>query len=112
MSKNNSYSPLAIAVGAAFATSMMGSAVANATDNPFGMTELSHGYQVADAKGKGKEGTCGANKTSVDEAKSGKNMAEDTQAGMSMGSGNTEDGNGAMDSDGKKTPEGKCGGNK
>ncbi len=110
MSKKNSYSPLAIAVGAAFATSMMGGAVANAADNPFGMIELSHGYQVADAKGK--EGTCGASKTSTDKAQSGKDMDDDKQAGAAMGSGSTEDGHGAMDSDGKKTPEGKCGGNK
>ncbi len=110
MSKKNSYSPLTIAVGAAFATSLMGSAVANAADNPFGMTELSHGYQVADAKSK--EGTCGANKASMDKEHSGKDMDEDKQAGTAMGSGNMEDGHGAMDAAGKKIPEGKCGGNK
>lgn len=110
MSKKHSYSPLTIAVGAAFATSLMGSAVASAADNPFGMTELSHGYQVADAKAK--EGTCGANKASSQQDKMGKDMDQDEQAGTAMGSGNMEDSHGATGSDSKKTTEGKCGASK
>ena len=50
--------PLAIALGAAFATSLTGASIANAGENPFGMTELSSGYMVADSH----EGKCGEGK--------------------------------------------------
>ena len=48
---NNSMKPLAIALGATFVTSLAGTSVVNAAENPFSMTELSSGYMVA-AEGK------------------------------------------------------------
>jgi uncharacterized low-complexity protein len=64
MTKQRNLKPLAIAAGAALAASMTGIPVANADQNPFGMTELSSGYMVVAGKeGKcGGEGKCGKNK--------------------------------------------------
>ena len=48
MSKKSNLKPIAAALGAAFAVSLAISPVANAADNPFGMTELSKdGYMIA-----------------------------------------------------------------
>lgn len=62
MSKRN-LKPLAIAVGAALTAGMAAVPVANADENPFGMSALSSGYTVAE-KGEGKcgEGKCGEGK--------------------------------------------------
>jgi len=53
--------PLAAAVGAAFMVSVALSPVASAASNPFQLSELSNGYEVAgkDAEGKCGEGKCG-----------------------------------------------------
>lgn len=55
MSENTSLKPLAMALGAVFAGSLAGPA--SATDNPFAQTELTRGYQVAQAPMA--EGKCG-----------------------------------------------------
>jgi uncharacterized low-complexity protein len=52
--------PLALAIGTAFTVSLAQAAIANIQDNPFGMSELSSGYMVAEAKGS--EGKCGEGK--------------------------------------------------
>lgn len=55
--------PLALAIGTAFTVSLAQTAIANTQDNPFGMSALSSGYMVAEAKsseGKCGEGKCGA----------------------------------------------------
>ena len=65
MSKSTSMKPLALAMGAAFVTSLAGASVANAAENPFSMTELSSGYMVAESdmkEGKCGEGKCGEGK--------------------------------------------------
>jgi uncharacterized low-complexity protein len=72
MSEKNTMKPLAIALGAAFVTSLASIPVANATENPFAMSELSSGYMVAEnqteggdkakAEGKCGEGKCGGAK--------------------------------------------------
>ena len=65
--------PVAAAIGAAFAGSMMLAGSANAAGNPFGLAELNGGYaQIASSHGEGKcggskeakpaEGKCGAGK--------------------------------------------------
>ncbi|MFV1972735.1 MAG: hypothetical protein ACC648_03365, partial [Thiohalobacterales bacterium] len=57
MSQKSTIKPLAIAVGAAFVTSLASATVANAAENPFAMSKLSSGYMVADAaEGKHGEG--------------------------------------------------------
>jgi uncharacterized low-complexity protein len=61
MSQKTTMKPLAIAAGAALATSLAATVPANAAENPFAMSELSSGYQVAEmAEGKCGEGKCGA----------------------------------------------------
>jgi len=74
-----------VAVGAAVAVTL--SATTNAAENPFGMQELSTGYNVAMS-----EGTCGGDKAK--DAKCGANKAKDAKCGAN------------------KTKEAKCGANK
>jgi uncharacterized low-complexity protein len=83
MSTKTSLKPLAAAIGATLVTSMTGVTAASAQQNPFGLTQLSSGYMVADmaegkcggragaegkkmegkkTEGKCGEGKCGANK--------------------------------------------------
>ena len=63
MSQESTKKPLAIALGAAFVTTLAATPVANAADNPFAMSELSSGYMVAEmAEGKCGEGKCGGDK--------------------------------------------------
>ena len=91
MSKK-SMKPVAAAIGAAFAGSMLLAGAANAASNPFGLSELNGGYaQIA-----GKEGKCGAGKCggSAEKAAEGK-----CGAGKCGGSA-------------KKAAEGKCGAGK
>lgn len=52
---------IAAAVGSAFAAGMAAAPIAAAAENPFALTGLSSGYQVADHHGaKPAEGKCGA----------------------------------------------------
>ncbi len=62
MSNKTVKNSLAIALGAAFVTSLAGTSVANAAVNPFGMTDLPGGYMVAGKEGKCGEGKCGGEK--------------------------------------------------
>ena len=72
MSNKTVKNSLAVALGAAFVTSLAGTSVANAAENPFGMTELSSGYMVAESKeGKCGEGKCGGEKKEMKEGKCG-----------------------------------------
>ena len=67
MSQKSTKNPLAIALGAAFVTSLAATPVANAAENPFAMSELSSGYMVAEmAEGKCGEGKCGGDKTKAE----------------------------------------------
>ena len=56
--------PVAVAVGAAIATSLAGISIANADTSPFSMTTLSSGYMADVHLGEGKcgEGKCGGDK--------------------------------------------------
>ena len=70
MSQKVTKKPLAIALGAAFVTSLAGTPVANAAENPFAMSELSSGYVVAEMEeGKCGEGKCGGDKATATEDK-------------------------------------------
>lgn len=83
---------IATAVGSAFVASMAAAPVASAAENPFALSALSNGYQVADASStKPMEGKCGSAKAKAEaEAKA---MAEAKAKGA-------------------KPMEGKCGANK
>ncbi|MDO9636894.1 MAG: hypothetical protein Q7I95_08025 [Thiobacillus sp.] len=89
---------IATAVGSAFVASMAAAPIAAAAENPFALTGLSSGYQVADNHGAAKpaEGKCGA------------------KAGAKMKDGKCGEGkcgNKAKMKDGK-CGEGKCGATK
>ncbi len=73
MSKKTTLKPLAVAMGAAFVTSLAGAGIANAADNPFAMSDLSSGYMVAESHTKDMEGKCGE-KMKSSEGKCGEKM--------------------------------------
>ena len=109
MSKKTTLKPLAVAMGAAFVTSLAGTGVANAADNPFAMSELSSGYMVAESHEKGEEGKCGA-KMKSEEGKCGEKMKS-----MEGKCGEGKCGEKMKSMEGKsgekmKSMEGKCGG--
>jgi uncharacterized low-complexity protein len=90
MSEKNNLKPVAAAIGAAFAGSMLISTGANAAANPFGLTELDGGYmQVA-------EGKCGGSKPAAEPAE-----------GKCGGAAATTEAKPATEG---KCGEGKCGG--
>ncbi|MGD2076211.1 MAG: low-complexity protein [Gammaproteobacteria bacterium] len=103
MSNKTVMTPLSAALGAAFVTSLAGTSLANAAENPFAMTELSNGYMVAEqAEGKcgeGKteaEGKCGEGKTEAEGKCGGEMKAKEAEG--KCGEGKVE-----------KEAEGKCG---
>ncbi len=94
----NNLKTLSLASGAALALSVASSTVLAADNNPFGMTELNGGYQVAMNEGKCGEGKCGGSKAKETEGKCGGDKAKKTE-GKCGGSK-------------AKETEGKCGGSK
>ena len=101
MSKKTVLKPVAVALGAAFVTSLAGTSIANAAENPFGMTELSSGYMVTEkAEGKCGEGKCGGEKKEAKEGKCGEGKMKKEGEGMDK---SKKEG---------KCGEGKCGGAK
>ena len=96
MSNKSTLKPLAVAMGAAFVTSLAGTNIASAAENPFAMSELSSGYMVAEAaEGKCGEGKCGGEKKAA--AAGGKAAAEG------------KCGEGKCGGEKKAAGEGKCG---
>jgi len=73
MSEKSAMKPLALAVGAALATSLGGISTASADTSPFVATVLSSGYLNSDSHGEGKcgEGKCGGDKEAKAEGKCG-----------------------------------------
>ncbi len=99
---------LTLAVGSAFAASLVSIQPAAADENPFKMESLESGYQVA-AADKDKEGKCGEGKCG--EGKCGGDKKDKEGAC----GGDKKDKEGACGGDKKKEGkcgEGKCGGNK
>ena len=72
MAKNIESKTIAAALSTALAVSMFVVPMANAEENPFGMTELSSGFMVADAEGKCGEGKCGGDQDSEGKDSEGK----------------------------------------
>ena len=119
MSNKSVMKPLAIALGATFITSLAGTTIANATENPFSMTELSSGYMVAEkAEGKCGEGKCGEGKMQKEgkcgEGKCGEGkMKKEGKCGEGKcGEGKMKGTEGKCGSAEDKAKEGKCGGSK
>ena len=98
MNNKTSLKPVAAAIGAAFAGSMLLTGSAGAAENPFGLSELGGGYmQVAEAaEGKCGEGKCGGDKAKTAEGKCGEGKCGGDKAKTAEG----------------KCGEGKCGGKK
>ena len=105
-----SLKPVAAAVGAAFAGSMMLSGNAAAETNPFGMTELNSGYmQVASSH----EGKCGAGKCGGSAEKSAEGKCGAGKCGGSAEkSAEGKCGAGKCGGSAEKATEGKCGAGK
>ncbi len=76
---------IAAAAGSAFVAGMAAAPVASAAENPFALTGLSSGYQVAQAgkmpAGKCGQGMCGSMKSSATEAKCGAAMLDANKDG-------------------------------
>ena len=102
MSEKKVVKPVALAVGAALASSFALGGVANAdtVDNPFAMSSLSAGYML----GAG-EGSCGGDKEGKD--KEGEGACGGDKEGEGSCGGDKE-GEGSCGGD-KKDGEGKCG---
>ena len=66
MSKKEPFkkTPLALAIGTAFTVSLAQNSIANTQDNPFGISDLSSGYMIAEAKSS--EGKCGSSKKTAE----------------------------------------------
>ncbi len=109
--------PVALAVGAALASSFAIGGVANADtiDNPFAMSALSSGYMLGagegscggDKEGKDKEGACGGDKEG--EGACGEGSCGGDKEGEGACGGDKE-GEGSCGGD--KKGEGSCGGDK
>jgi uncharacterized low-complexity protein len=101
---------LSVAVGAAFITSLAGVSVAVAAENPFGMTQLSSGYMVADSA----EGKCGAQKKTTEETQADgeKKVMEEGKCGEGKCGAKRQAHEGKCGAEKKPMEEGKCGAGK
>jgi uncharacterized low-complexity protein len=106
----NRKTQLILATGAAFAATAVLSPAALAADNPFGMTKLGSGYQLAQADKKA-DGKCGEGKCGADKAKP---KADDKKKDGKCGEGKCGGDKKAADPKMKdgKCGEGKCGATK
>ena len=99
----NDLKSLSLATGAALVLSLASGTVLAADSNPFGMTKLTEGYQVAM-----KEGKCGGDKAKAAEGKCGGDKAKKAEGKCGEGKCG---GDKAKKAEGK-CGEGKCGGEK
>ena len=122
MSEKKVLKPVALAVGAALASSFAlgGFAIADTAENPFEMSSLSAGYMLGagegscggDKEGKEAEGSCGGDKEGKKAEGSG---GDDKDAEGSCGDDKDAEGSCGGDKDaegscgGDKDAEGKCG---
>jgi uncharacterized low-complexity protein len=102
---------IAAAVGTAFVAGMSAAPIAAAAENPFALSGLSSGYQVAD-NNKGhdkmmKEGKCGEGKCG--EGKCGTKMKDGKCGGDKAKAKEGKCGEGKCGGDKAKAKEGKCG---
>ena len=104
--------PLAAAVGAAFMASAFAIPAASASENPFQLTQLSGGYELA-SKAEG-EGKCGEGKCGEGKCGEGKKAKADGEGKCGEAKGAKADGEGKCGEakEAKADGEGKCGENK
>ncbi|MBP6035291.1 MAG: hypothetical protein KA603_04055, partial [Azonexus sp.] len=67
-----SKSAITLAIGSAFLATATLAPIAHAADNPFSLTKLDSGYQLAAADDKAKDGKCGEAKCGADKKKDAK----------------------------------------
>ena len=96
MTRKNNLTALSLATGTALVLGLASSTAFAESTNPFGMSELSQGYQVSMNEGKCGEGKCGGSKAKSSEGKCGEGKCGGSKAKSSEG----------------KCGEGKCGGSK
>ena len=116
MSEKKVVKPVALAVGAALASTFAfgGVAQADTVDNPFEMSTLTAGYMLGEGEGSCGEGSCGGDK---DKDKEGEgSCGEGSCGGDSEGEGDDKEGEGSCgegscggDHDEDKEGEGSCG---
>ena len=104
MTKKNCIKPVAAVVGAALAGSLSAVNLANATENPFGATQLQSGYMVVASSKEGGEGKCGG-ETKEGESKEMKEGKCGEGKEMKEGKCGSE----MKEGEGKEMKEGKCG---
>ena len=107
--------PLALAIGTAFAASLAASNIANAApntnSNPFAMSDLNSGYMEVASSHEGKcgEGKCGGKKSSEGKCGEGKCGGSKSSSEGKCGEGKCGGSKGGKEG---KCGEGKCGGKK
>ena len=106
MTKKHTLKPMASALGATLAATVFAS-TAQADVNPFGISEISSGYEVAEAEGKCGEGKCGEGKSKA-EGKCGEGKCGEGKSEAEGKCGEGKCGEGKSESEGK-CGEGKCG---
>ena len=101
---------LSLAVGTAFAATALLAPVVHAADNPFSLTKLDSGYQLAEAD-KAKDGKCGEAKCGANKKVKEGNCSADKKAkeGSCGADKKTKEGNCGAE---KKMGDGSCGANK
>lgn len=102
----NTMKPLAAVVGAAFMASALTIPMASASENPFQLTQLNGGYNLA-SKAEG-EGKCGEGKCGEGKCGEGKAKAKADGEGK-CGEGKCGEGKAAKADGEGKCGEGKCG---
>ena len=123
MSDKKIVKPVALAVGAALASSfaLAGTIDADSAENPFAMSSLTAGYMLGaeggcggdkEKKGeKGGEGSCGEGSCGGDKEKKGEKGGEGSCGEGSCGGDKDKEGHGDKDAEGS-CGEGSCGGDK
>ena len=111
MSEKKVVKPVALAVGAALASSfaLAGTANADGISNPFSMSTLSVGYMLGEGEGSCGEGSCGEGKDKDGEGSCGEGSCgegKDKKGEGSCGEGSCGEGSCG---EGKKEGEGACG---
>jgi len=110
MTRNNKLKHLSLLTGATLAVSMTAAPAFAADSNPFGMTELSHGFKLASSENKCGAAKCGANRKAAAESKcgAGKKAAAESKCGANK----KAPAEGKCGAGKKKAAESKCGGMK
>ena len=106
MTKKFEINPISAAVGTALATGFIAMSTANADENPFALTDLSSGYEIA----YGDEGSCGEGKCGEGKCGEGEGSCGEGKCGEGEGScGEGKCGEGEGSCGEGKCGEGKCG---